>query len=704
MKRKKRICGILLMITALIMIQLPVAEADAATSASDFKMEGSTLVKYQGKETNVSVPDTVKVIGESAFEGNTRVELVVVPNSVTKIEPYAFWGCENLDTVVLGKGLKEVGDCAFAGCKGLEQMSIPSNITNIGLQAFADCVNMTDITIPPETISIHETAFDGCYKLVMHCEAGTIADSYATDFYERQKEMPEYEDVTDYQPQVTVTPAPGDVNNQENPSVQPTQTPGVDTSQGRELGSTKIVGNRAFVFIDNTSLNVIDGTQPIEELQPVLSEAETYPKYTIVDGKIVADQAYYRNTELTKVVLPEGISEVGQFSFARSSLQQIALPEGTTQIGYGAFYHCDSLSNVSLPTTISVVEPKAFLYSAWVDSFLSNGTGDFLISGNTLVAYRGNTDTVLIPDGVKVIAGEAFMDHSEIGNVVLPDSLLTVGEGAFENCQNLSQVQLGGGVTDIKDRAFSGCNLKSVTVPASVERLGIQAFDENVQIIWQGNMPESTHEISAERLSNESYRGIQKTDNGEAGVEVVGLEDSFAELEGATRKYTLQIQQDADKGDLEKAYQRSVGTALPENTLVYSLQLSDSSEIAISKLGKQMLHVTIPVSEAFTGQNVRLIILDRNGQLEEVQTEVSSRDNKEYLSFSVNHLSVFGLIGTGERTEPVFEMTNDIRNMGAPVMEESPLKWFTGLRCMGCVIFFAGMILTGTSFRKSKSN
>ena len=117
MKRRKRPIGVLLIIAALIIMQLPVSEAEAATSsASDFRIEGSTLVKYRGTEKSVSVPDTVQTIGKGAFEDNTNVELVVLPNSVKEIEAYAFWGCDRLDTVVLGRGLKAVGDYAFAGC------------------------------------------------------------------------------------------------------------------------------------------------------------------------------------------------------------------------------------------------------------------------------------------------------------------------------------------------------------------------------------------------------------------------------------------------------------------------------------------------------------------------------------------------------------------------------------------------------------
>ena len=349
MKRRKRLFGILLIITALIIMQLPVAEADAATSASDFKLEGTTLVKYRGTETNVSVPNTVEVIGEDAFAGNTHIELVVLPDSVKEIEAYAFWGCENLDCVVLGGGLTEIGDFVFANCKGLKQMTIPSTVRSIGMQAFVDCVNLTDVTIAPEVTNIHESAFDGCYRLLIHCEAGTVADQYAEEFYERQKEMPEYEDVSNYQTDEETD----DINEQETSD----STVAEEIVVGDAIGSTQVVGNQAVVFIDNTSLQVQSGKEDMEALEAVEQDKNTYtgegiPKYTIVDGTIVADQAYYRNKNLHGITLPDGIVEIGQFAFARSSVTEVKIPEGTKTIGYGAFYHCDTLTEIELPETI----------------------------------------------------------------------------------------------------------------------------------------------------------------------------------------------------------------------------------------------------------------------------------------------------------------------------------------------------------------
>ena len=384
MRKRKKLVGVLMIVASLIIMQLPVSEADAASSsASDFRIEGSTLVKYRGTEKNVSVPDTVKTIAQGAFEDDTNVELVVLPNSVERIESYAFWGCENLDTVVLGKGLSAVGDYAFAGCSGLKQMTIPASVTSIGIQAFGDCVNLKDISIPPETTAIHETAFDGCRQLTIHSEAGSAAETYAEAFYERLEEMPEYEDVPDYNrpgdgtdqgqegDSPSGTPGPGqdtsvpipspspgsDPGTGQTPTQDPEQTPVPDIviptpepdySSGLELGSTKVVGNSAVVFLNPGSTNVLEGKASVvssEEVPPVADDymdtslVEGIAKYAIVDQSVVADQAFYRSRELTDVVLPDGIREIGQFSFARSSLESMVIPQGVEKISYGAFYH-----------------------------------------------------------------------------------------------------------------------------------------------------------------------------------------------------------------------------------------------------------------------------------------------------------------------------------------------------------------------------
>lgn len=669
MKRKKRLLGVWMVIAALIIMQLPKTEADASTSASGFQMEGSTLVRYRGTDKSVSVPDTVRVIGQAAFENDTNIELVVLPNSVKRIEAYAFWGCDNLDTVVLGKGLSEVGDYAFTNCTGLEQMSIPSTATSIGTEAFKDCANLKDVTIPPETVNIQESAFDGCYQLTIHYEKGSAAEEYAKAFYERQKEMPGYEEKpvpdspSDIVQQIVATPTPEPVP-EETPV--PTQAP---AEEGLVLGTTQIVGNRAVLFMNNAMLQVFggEGNQDAGEAENVPESGEVVPpvqdgadgegaipKYRIVDGKVVADQAYYRNVGLGDMTLADGITEIGEFSFARSSLASIALPQGVEDIGYGAFYHCSQLAAVELPDSVMCVEPKAFEHTLWVDSFLageSNGdesasaeAGDFLVTGGVLVAYRGDSGEVVIPEGVRVIAGETFRNHAEIERLVLPDSLLVVGEGAFEGCTALGGIAFGANIEEIKDRAFLGNVMSEIALPASVKKIGLQAFGNTV-LTYQGPEAEYTYEASATRLSNESYRVYDGGESGEPGVTVAGLEGASASLEGAARSYSLTIEEAEDAGRMESAFLRSYQSGLPEDMMIYNLTFTDASGIPLTKLGSQSLSVTIPVPEALQGQELCVVTLDRNGQLERLDAERITGESGEMLRIGMNQVTIVGIYG-----------------------------------------------------------
>lgn len=674
MKAKRKLFGVLLVIAALIIMQLPKSEADAAASASDFTMEGTTLVKYTGRDKTVTVPDGVEEIGKGAFEENGIIERVNLPSSVKQIKPYAFWGCDRLETVSLGSGLTEVGDFAFINCKGLKRMIIPTNVRTIGIQAFADCVNMTDISIPPEVTGIHETAFNGCYRLVIHSEPGSYADKYAQEFYEKQLEMPEYEDVPDYQPDEPD-------NTDDNTVTSPEE-------QGNVLSSTSVVANQAVFFVDSSSLMVIDRYNNLDNdvLPPEWDPDESgmvFPKYTVVDGITVADQAYYRSSFAGgEVQIPDGIREIGQFSYARSNLKKIVVPEGTQTISYGAFYHCDFLADVSLPQSVISVEPKAFTHTAWVESFLAKGPSgtdeDFLISGGTLIAYKGNKDLVKVPKDVRVIAAEVFKGHTEIKAVVLYDNIRVIGEGAFENCSSLKALDVpvfvteGKGITDIKDRAFAGCAIGQVTLPGTLQNMGLQAFDDSVKLIYTKDAPRIRHEISAERLSNEAYRPVQE-DGAVPGVIVRGTEGAAAQLEGAARQYTLTVSKlsgneaDSAKGTMAQAFARAGENALPAKISLYELSLTDNSGIAISKLGKQRLIVTMPVPDGLSGEGVRVVTLDRNGQLEQVSSERVRMDGKDCIRFYTSHLSLYGIYGDGEALEAgsIQEVTTLITSMGA---------------------------------------
>ena len=425
MYHKKWMAVIALAVTALILTHLPVSEADAAASASDFQTQGSTLVKYRGTEERVTIPDTVEVVGESAFENNQKVQFVVIPKSVKRLDAYVFWGCNNLEEVVLGKGLTAVDEYSFAGCTGLKQITIPENIQSIDAQAFAGCVNLTDIYIPATVTGIAEDAFLNCDNVTIHADEGSVAAQFAQKLAEQKNRDPL---VTAAPVQTPTAVSRPDTQATTEPVSTATPAPVATPVPGNVLGSTIIVGNHALVMVHPGEEKVQQGyTEPeagqeTGEEQDITAETE--------NGKI-PEWMYYRNQSVSAVTIPEGTTEIGRFAFSRSSLRTVTIPEGVTVIDYAAFYHCDNLDNVILPDTVNTVGAKAFTHTGWLDDFEENSMDDFLISGDILVAYKGNLPEVVIPDGVRVIAEEAFRNHTELKKVHLPASVTDIGNDAF---------------------------------------------------------------------------------------------------------------------------------------------------------------------------------------------------------------------------------------------------------------------------------
>ena len=424
MNHKKWMAVIALVATALILTHLPVSEADAAASASDFQTQGSTLTKYRGQEERVTIPDTVEVVGESAFENNQKVQLVVIPKSVKRLDAYVFWGCNNLEEVVLGKGMTAVNEYSFAGCTGLKQITLPDNIQSIEAQAFAGCTNLTDIYIPSTVTNIAEDAFLNCDNVTIHADEGTVAAEFAKKLEEQRSKEPLVTATPTESPaekdssEVQVTPAP----------TEPTQMPDATPVPGNVIGSTVVVGNHAMIMVPSNLENVQQGyTDPVTSAEE--SGLENITAET--DLSVIPEWKYYRNASIGTVTVPEGTTQIERFAFARSTIYNVELPTGITTIGYAAFYHCDDLQNVQLPDTVTYVGANAFTHTGWMDEFIQDSPESFLISGDVLVAYKGGQAEVTIPDGVRVIADEVFWNHPEIEKIYLPESVTSIGDKAF---------------------------------------------------------------------------------------------------------------------------------------------------------------------------------------------------------------------------------------------------------------------------------
>lgn len=126
--------------------------------------------------------------------------------------------------------------------------------------------------------------------------------------------------------------------------------------------------------------------------------------------------------------------------------------------------------------------------TAWVVGYESWLYGDVEIldniNGYVVTAIDGcafqfceSMTSVTIPSTVTLIKNIAFGGCTGLKSVSIPSSITNIDQFAFENCENLTWLALPEGVKKIGQRAFDGCSgLKSVTIPASMTYIGECAF------------------------------------------------------------------------------------------------------------------------------------------------------------------------------------------------------------------------------------
>ncbi len=660
-----------------------------------------------------------------------------LPATVEEITAYAFWGNPYLEHVKIDSALKNISAYAFSNCMKLKEVTIPLAVHTIEVKAFEDCVNLQKVNLPDSITMIHDTAFDGCSQVEFEATPGTYAAEFAASRRASEVEDVEYQDVLASEVISTDNADAAEDSKEDNDekedNPEPTQMPiSPNTVTGsysseRLLGQSSIVAGRAVVFIDNGSVSVANGANTIQTgdaienvstenspINNILSESaekgKDFPKYTIINNKI-ATQAYYQDEELSEYEIEEGIKEIGDFAFARTGLHTVAIPENVETIGYAAFYHCDSLSDVQIPDGVKKIEANAFNNTPWLTRQLQSNT--FVIVGDgILLAYSGSDSVVTIPEGVKQIGAEVFKDHMGITAVNIPDSVTVIGEAAFCGCKNLKTINGGNYLARVEDRAFQGCPLSQVVIPASMQEIGLAAYDVEGgtdTVVFMGSViPKLVMGDESGRLSNAEGRtyafgeckraivptsasfsegcvldkdtygfkglvcdgfGITLMDltqgvqtKSQSGVTVVidsevissDKENIMATLPGNSGAYVLKIKDSVEAADrIAQSYGELYGGGRPDALYGFDIALYESGgEIPITKLGKQYITVLMP-KPAGSSDGLHMVTLDADGQLESVEFQIVNLEDGDYIQFTTSHFSPYGIyknVGTNRQT------------------------------------------------------
>jgi len=98
------------------------------------------------------------------------------------------------------------------------------------------------------------------------------------------------------------------------------------------------------------------------------------------------------------------------------------------------------------------------------------------LGGGCMARNLGMT-SVVIPNSVTIIRGEAFKDCTSLASVTIGNSVTSIGSGTFSGCTSLTSIIIPNSVTSIESGTFSGCtSLVSVTIGNSVTSIESGAF------------------------------------------------------------------------------------------------------------------------------------------------------------------------------------------------------------------------------------
>ena len=413
----------------------------------------NTSDNYPGL-TNVTIPSSVSYegviynvigIGYSAFYGCSSLKSITIPNNIITIGGAAFSGCSSLDTITIPMSVINIGsyafnktgiynndsnwendvlyinDCLIAARYAISgEYAIKEKTRLIAEGAFMYREKLTSINIPNSITHISGYAFYGC-SLLKHVNIpNTITSIESCAFYECSS----LESIT-----------------------IPKNVASIASNAFRGCsGLTSIVienGNAAYDCRDNCNALIETATN------------------TLILG-------------CQKTIIPNSITNIsdGAFKYC-SALTSIAIPESVTSIWNNTFEGCVFLKKNFINNSLLNAEENNY----WGAEFVDEEIDGLLIRNDSIIDCRPNVASVVIPETITTIGGDAFKDCSSLTAIIIPNSVTTIEGGAFMNCYSLTFVAIGKNVKTIGEGAFECCSaLSSITIPNSVTKIEDWAF------------------------------------------------------------------------------------------------------------------------------------------------------------------------------------------------------------------------------------
>ena len=453
---------------------------------------------------NVTIPLTVTYGGEiytvtnidhHAFYYNKQLERVYLPPTITTIGERAFYGCENLVLLSLAEGLTNIGRYAVCLCHRLTSVTLPETLNTIAEYAFYYCDNLTQVIIPNAVTSLDKGVFDNCSSLesvilgsgltciganaFSHCSSLIGINSMATTppvIVSNTFMSQHYNNATLIVPKASLS-AYQEATYWSN--FTNFETTGTTFEYNGIYYYINDDGQTASVTYKDTNYNSYSGSVEIPD----------YVTHNGLNYKVTAigEHAFYNCQNLTWVSLPSWLTSIGDHAFSKCiELRSITLPPGVTIIESYAFYNCPSLMAISLNNNLERILSFSFSMTALstitipasVDSISSTA---FNYSNSLVNIYVNNSNSKYFSiDGVLFSKDKKRLvayPNAHATDYTVPSCTEVIVNSSFRGGEKLAHLTLPTSLREIESSAFfDNTSLEEIVVPNGVTSIGNSAF------------------------------------------------------------------------------------------------------------------------------------------------------------------------------------------------------------------------------------
>ena len=326
----------------------------------------------------VILPESVKIIGDYAFEACHKLEKIKLPSNITKIGREAFWHCRKIKNVTLPSNLTEIGEGAFEAT-AIQTITIPSKVKVIGNDAFSECEKLKQVNVKSNVIS--EIGANAFYSISPKAKI-TVPKSKNKFYCELLKKS-----ALDQRIKVNGKKLLDKKPDEKEPEI-----------------SWKLDKKHDILTISGTGeIRKFKNKKKQKEYQDCLYEAD-------------------------KIIIEEGITRIGDFAFTNRHIGSITLPSTLTSIGDYAFYNCIKLKKIELPQNLTEIGKGAFAYSGLKTVNLPQNVKKI---GKYAFAGCNKLKDVTLPASLEEISWGTFWKCQKLKKVTLPERLKVIKDYAF---------------------------------------------------------------------------------------------------------------------------------------------------------------------------------------------------------------------------------------------------------------------------------